>query len=564
MSEHELWNELGNLYFLSGQYQQAVHAYRRSIQLDEGFGRPYSNLALTYVQQGKYEQAIDLYRRSIELLSEDNEKALSWNRLGNVLRHLKDYKQAVVAYRNADELDSDSGDGSEKPGWLTEPAQNAGVERTAAAEMPMAIGDPFPYAAATAEAGPATEAEEDPSATWAPLDPSLFQQDTFEALEPGALTTWGDPNLETDDPDANWPPDGGAEIIFPDIDSDDLSRWLPVPEEEAVDLLEYSLEAVDLAAELDEPPGAPEEAGRIDIFADLQPEPPDPRPARIDAVQPTPVVGGLLSAASETRTDVESPERSSVTTTEVDIIVQERSTMEFVATGELDKTPAVEPQRAEVEAEAPQVPANVESAGGTAASGLSAAPQRDAEELREIEAGLTKYQRVVQLNPKNARAWDTLGNLYKSAGHYKEALLAYQQAIKNDPSKALFHHHVGLVYACEGRMDDAIDAFQRVIEMDPDHALAHATLGGYYRKKGLEELAQKHVGIAMKSIFDSENEYNRACLAAICGNTDQAVDLLRVALKNKQTYVDWILRDPDLDFIRQDPRFKQLISDYAR
>ena len=36
---------------------------RRSIQLDESFGRPYSNLALTYVQQGKYDQAIDLYRQ---------------------------------------------------------------------------------------------------------------------------------------------------------------------------------------------------------------------------------------------------------------------------------------------------------------------------------------------------------------------------------------------------------------------------------------------------------------------------------------------------------------------
>ena len=96
MSEHELWNELGNLYFLSGEYQQAVHAYRRSIQLDEGFGRPYSNLALTYVQQGKYDQAIDLYRRSIELLSDNKEKSISWNRLGNVFRHLKDYKQAVT------------------------------------------------------------------------------------------------------------------------------------------------------------------------------------------------------------------------------------------------------------------------------------------------------------------------------------------------------------------------------------------------------------------------------------------------------------------------------------
>ena len=50
--------------------------------------------------------------------------------------------------------------------------------------------------------------------------------------------------------------------------------------------------------------------------------------------------------------------------------------------------------------------------------------------MREIEAGLAKFKRVVQVNPKNARAWDTLGNLYKSAGQYEEALQAYQQAIR--------------------------------------------------------------------------------------------------------------------------------------
>ncbi len=123
---------------------------------------------------------------------------------------------------------------------------------------------------------------------------------------------------------------------------------------------------------------------------------------------------------------------------------------------------------------------------------------------------------------------------------------------------------MGLAYAAEGRYEDAVSALEKVIELDPGHSLAHAALGGYYRKMGLDELAQQHIGKAMKSIFDSENEYNRACLEAICGNTDQAIDLLRSALEKKQTYVDWVLRDPDLDFVRQDPRFKQLISDYAR
>ena len=564
MSEHELWNELGNLYFLSGEYRQAVHAYKRSIQMDESFGRPYSNLALTYVQQGNYEQAIDLYRRSIELLAEDKEKAISWNRLGNVFRHLKDYKKAVVAYRNADELDAENGDGVDKPGWLTEPAHDEKAERTARAEEPLAVENPFPYEAAQSGCELKVEPEEDLTATWAPMDPTLFQQDTFETLEPGSLTTWGDPNLETDDPDAAWPPDSGADIYFPDVESDDLTKWIPIPEEQPLDLLEYSLEAVDLAAQVDGPPEAPEDPDGLQQLGDLQPEQKDPVPAGSDAAGLTQLVG-LLPATTETQTSAEASERGGVTITDVDIIVQERPTTEFMLAAGADAEAAIEPQRPELEVKAEEaVGASAVRTSIPAEMGPSAEPERDPEELREIESGLAKYRRVVQLNPKNARAWDTLGNLNKSAGQYKEALLAYQQAIENDPSKALFHHHLGLVYACEGRMDDAIDAFQRVIEIEPGHALAHATLGGYYRKKGLEELAQKHVGIAMKSIFDSENEYNRACLAAICGNTDQALELLRVALKNKQTYVDWILRDPDLDFIRQDPRFKQLISDYAR
>jgi tetratricopeptide (TPR) repeat protein len=396
------------------------------------------------------------------------------------------------------------------------------------------------------------------------MDPSLFAQDTFEALDPGTLTTWGDPNLETEDPDANWPPDPSTEVYFPDIESDDLTKWIPIPEEQALDSLEYSLETVDLAAELEEPPSAPAETELAEFFRELQPEPPDPIPQPIEAVQPTDIIA-LLPSTVETRTSIEAAEAGSVSTTEVDVIVEERPTTEYIVAAEIEEAPVAAAPVLEVGTEtrfhaetSDEIEVNPEL------SAVAVEVERDADELREIEAGLAKYRRVVQVNPKNARAWDTLGNLYKSAGQYKEALLAYQQAIDNDSSKALFHHHLGLVYACEGHIDEAMDAFQRVIEIDPDHGLAHAALGGYYRKKGLEELAQKHIGIAMKSIYDSENEYNRACLAAICGNIDQALDLLRVALKNKQTYVDWILRDPDLDFIRQDPRFKQLISDYAR
>jgi tetratricopeptide (TPR) repeat protein len=100
-----VWNELGNVYFNTGAFEEAIAAYGKAIELDDWFAWPYSNLALVYVQKEKYAEAILLYQRSIELFTSDNEKAITWNRLGNVYRRLNDYDNAIACYQRADELD---------------------------------------------------------------------------------------------------------------------------------------------------------------------------------------------------------------------------------------------------------------------------------------------------------------------------------------------------------------------------------------------------------------------------------------------------------------------------
>ena len=53
----------------------------------------------------KYAEAVLLYQRSIELFASDKDKAVTWNRLGNVYRRLNDYDNAIACYQRADELD---------------------------------------------------------------------------------------------------------------------------------------------------------------------------------------------------------------------------------------------------------------------------------------------------------------------------------------------------------------------------------------------------------------------------------------------------------------------------
>lgn len=654
MSEHELWNELGNLYFMSGAYNQAVYAYHRSIQLDSSFGRPYSNLALAYVQQGKYQEAIELYRSSIELLADNKEKAVSWSRLGNVYRHLKDYTKAVVAYQQADELDPQSTADDQpfdavddSPETVADLPYNAAEaisqieliaqpeeeveqkefvdfdplitvdtdiqpieeDRLAAPEMdgdteqatslatstdeeipvnisvPMLLEDSSPDLPVSVaieipvikeqmeeqveelveEQWPVTNPEPEPdtldeaTASWALTDLTRYQEDISESPETGSLTIWGEPEPSGDEDWDLYPtlePD--SDVYQPDAEGNDLTRWMSLPEEEPHTELEALELFKDLKEEMLEPDVKHSPINKVPGFADNLQGSTDDDPPFLPPIseQSSTEVSRQDPAAYPLALPLpaRSVAHSEPKFNRIELEVEERPFADNPSPRMSDFVVIEEPQQlAEI---SPAVEVN---AGPDVQRSV-----RDTQEMEEIEAGIAKFKRAVQVNPQNAYAWDALGTLYKSAGLYKDAIYAYQQATSVNPPKALYFHNLGLVYACEGRDEDAIGAFQRVVEIDPDYSLAHATLGGYYRKMGLEELAQKHIGKAMKNIFDSENEYNRACLEAICGNTDHAIELLGVALKNKQTYVDWILRDPDLDFIRLDPRFKQLVSEYTR
>jgi tetratricopeptide (TPR) repeat protein len=98
------WNELGNRYTGEKRYDKAFHAYKKAILLDPTYGSPYSNLGLLYYQSGQYQIAVQLYQKSIDLLERDEDKALTWNRIGDAYRRLRDYPSAMAAYRKASEI----------------------------------------------------------------------------------------------------------------------------------------------------------------------------------------------------------------------------------------------------------------------------------------------------------------------------------------------------------------------------------------------------------------------------------------------------------------------------
>jgi tetratricopeptide (TPR) repeat protein len=86
-----IWNEMGLAYSKLQADKDAEQAFSKAIEIDKGYGWAYRNLSEVFIKQGKLAESLPLLTRSIDLLKDVSEKAISWNRLGDVYRQRNEY-----------------------------------------------------------------------------------------------------------------------------------------------------------------------------------------------------------------------------------------------------------------------------------------------------------------------------------------------------------------------------------------------------------------------------------------------------------------------------------------
>ncbi|MEI6291515.1 MAG: tetratricopeptide repeat protein, partial [Chloroflexota bacterium] len=104
MKSCDIWNELGETYFRTNEPEKALEAYTRAIELGVTNGKTFTNLAGLNVQYGKYAQAVPLYQMSLELLTNPEDLAENWIKLGSVYHHLNEHGKAIQAYQKSSEF----------------------------------------------------------------------------------------------------------------------------------------------------------------------------------------------------------------------------------------------------------------------------------------------------------------------------------------------------------------------------------------------------------------------------------------------------------------------------
>jgi tetratricopeptide (TPR) repeat protein len=109
-------------------------------------------------------------------------------------------------------------------------------------------------------------------------------------------------------------------------------------------------------------------------------------------------------------------------------------------------------------------------------------------------------------------------------------------------------------------LDFEISFFENIIKNNPNFVEALIALGDNYTKKGrYEEGLKIDLKLVQLRPDDPVVHYNLACSYSLLKMPDQSLAALKKAIQLGYREFSFMQKDPDLDFIRKDPRFKELI-----
>ncbi|MGD9114646.1 MAG: tetratricopeptide repeat protein [Desulfobacterales bacterium] len=98
----DAWIQLGNEYFDSNQYDKAIQAYSKSLELKPNNANVWTDMGIMYRRSGKPEEAIKAFDRAIE---SDPKHEISRMNKGIVLLHdMKDTEGAINAWEGLLEI----------------------------------------------------------------------------------------------------------------------------------------------------------------------------------------------------------------------------------------------------------------------------------------------------------------------------------------------------------------------------------------------------------------------------------------------------------------------------
>jgi len=152
-----------------------------------------------------------------------------------------------------------------------------------------------------------------------------------------------------------------------------------------------------------------------------------------------------------------------------------------------------------------------------------------------------------------------MGQSLYFARRYDRAVEQLRTTVALAPNFWWAHDLLGWAYEGKGKLPEAIAEFQKARQLETTIAEPLASLGRAYALTGKVDEARK-VLTELNEVSKRNHvpPYYFATIFAALGDKDQAIASLEKAYQERSWYIDWLAVDPQLDNLRDDPRFQDL------
>jgi TolB-like protein/Flp pilus assembly protein TadD len=183
--------------------------------------------------------------------------------------------------------------------------------------------------------------------------------------------------------------------------------------------------------------------------------------------------------------------------------------------------------------------------------------------FREAEA---EFEMAMKLDPKLFEAAYWFGRALQSEGRFQEAVKMFERASALRPEDyqapgflAQAYGSLGMVEERDAGLRRSIRLMEERLELNPADARAANLLAASYATMGDAEKAIHYADRSMAiDPDDAMLLYNMACTYSSLGRIDDAIGFLERAVDKGFGHKEWLDHDPDLDAVRENPRFQTI------
>jgi tetratricopeptide (TPR) repeat protein len=187
----------------------------------------------------------------------------------------------------------------------------------------------------------------------------------------------------------------------------------------------------------------------------------------------------------------------------------------------------------------------------------------------EYEDALSACNKAMELDPDSFSTYWILGRIYYATDRSEEAIRVLEKVARMNPKFYAAYNDLKLAYNAVHDAVNAdrlrgiiIDFFPSFILQNPDDARARMIYACNLAEAGRKDEAVVQLTTAVElDPDDSVMMFNAACTFAQLGENSKSIAMLRGSIDAGNSNFDWVKRDSDLDPIRNDPEYIELMKD---